>query len=64
MTNPLIIDASFRGEKMKKQITIGIAALLLGLILSVPLRVNALEDEKNIVEGNQLSRGGAVPEFE
>ena len=36
---------------MKKQITIGIAALLLGLVLSVPLRANALEDEKSIIEG-------------
>ena len=36
---------------MKKLITIGIAALLLGLVLSVPLRVNALEEEENIVGG-------------
>jgi len=36
---------------MKKLITIGIAALVLGLVLSVPLRVNALEDEKSIPEG-------------
>ena len=36
---------------MKMLTTIGIAALLLGLVLSVPLRVNALEDEKSIIEG-------------
>jgi len=36
---------------MKKAITIGIAALLLGLVLSVPLRVNGLEDEKSVIEG-------------
>ena len=45
----------------KKQITIGIAALLLGLVLSVPLRANALEDEKNIIEGEitEPRRGSA-----
>ena len=49
------------GKKMKKQITIGIAALLLGLVLSVPLRVNALEDEKSIIEGEitEPRRGSA-----
>ena len=36
---------------MKMLTTIGIAALLLGLVLSVPLRVNALEDEKSVIEG-------------
>jgi len=35
---------------MKKAITIGIAALLLGLVFSVPLRVNGLEDEKSVIE--------------
>ena len=40
-----------KSKKMKKAITIGIAALLLGLVLSVPLRVNALEDEKSVIEG-------------
>jgi len=52
---------SFRGEKIKKAITIGIAALLLGLVFSVPLRVNGLEDEKNIFEGEitEPRRGSA-----
>ena len=36
---------------MKRLITIGIVALLVGLVLSVPLRVNGLEDEKSIIEG-------------
>ena len=39
---------------MKKAITIGIAALLLGLVLSVPVRVSALEntvENGNVVEG-------------
>jgi hypothetical protein len=40
-----------KSKKMKRLITIGIAALLLGLVLSVPLRVNALEDKKSIIEG-------------
>ena len=46
---------------MKKQITIGIAALLLGLVLSVPLRVNGFEDEKSIIEGEitEPRRGSA-----
>ena len=39
-----------KSKKMKKLITIGIAALLLGLVFSVPLRVNALEDEQNLNE--------------
>ena len=36
---------------MKRLITIGLVVLLLGLVLSVPLKVNALQDEKSIVEG-------------
>jgi len=35
---------------MKRVITIGIAALLFGLVLSVPLRINALQDEKSVIE--------------
>jgi hypothetical protein len=36
---------------MNKALVVGIAVMLLGLVLSVPLRVNALEDEKSTVEG-------------
>jgi len=46
---------------MKRLITIGIAALLLGLVLSVPLRVNALEDEKSVTEGGNNNAEGAQP---
>jgi len=50
-----------KSKKMKKLITIGIAALLLGLVLSVPLRVNGFEDEKSIIEGEitEPRRGSA-----
>ena len=35
---------------MRKLPTIGIVVLLLGLVLSVPLKVNALQNEKDIIE--------------
>ena len=46
---------------MKRLITIGIAALLLGLVLSVPLRVNAQEDEKSVIEGEISKPMGRSP---
>jgi len=35
---------------MRKLLTVGLVVLLIGLVLSVPLKVNALQDEKSIVE--------------
>ncbi|MDY6985961.1 MAG: hypothetical protein SVE93_06130 [Candidatus Thermoplasmatota archaeon] len=49
-------------NEMRTLLAVGIAALLLGLVLSAPLRVNALEEKENMVEGavTQLRRVNPV----